>query len=398
MISPLYDKFVSLADSFFDETVNIRRHLHCNPELSFHEKETSAFIAEKLKEFEIGKPVSVAGTGLMCDIEGQDPERGTVVLRADIDALPIQEAGEHEYKSCKPGIMHACGHDAHTSNLIAAGRLLSKHRKEWKGRVRLIFQPAEERAPGGALQMIDAGVLENPEPLAVIGQHVSPDLETGHFAFRSGKFMASADELYLKIIGKGGHAAMPETFRDPISTAAQLISTLQQVVSRRADPKTPAVLSFGNISSPGGSTNVIPNEVVLEGTFRTYDEKFREEAHELIRNISTAVCESMGLKAEVQIRRGYPALHNDESLTAKLSKTASELLGESKVHEWNYWTAAEDFAYYALQKPSVFYLMGVRNETKGITSGLHTPTFDIDEEAFRKSAPLMAALALSVLE
>ncbi len=370
-----------------------RRHLHRHPELAFEEHETAAFVSERLTELGIAHRTGVARTGVVGEIVGQRPGP-TLALRADLDALPIAEANTHDYASTRPGKMHACGHDAHTASLLGTAALLMQHRDHICGTVRLIFQPSEEKLPGGASVMLAENALEG--TAAIVGQHVMPLLEVGRVGIRSGRYMASADEIYLDIIGRGGHAAQPHTLIDPVGIAAQLIVALQQLVSRRADPRLPSVLSFGRVEALG-ATNVIPERVHLEGTFRTFDESWRSRAHEAIRDMARGIVEGMGARLELEIRRGYPVLTNDEQLTASVRAAIEAYVGPENVVDLDLWMASEDFAYYTQALPGCFYRIGTRNEGRGIVHGLHTPQFDIDEEALALSTGLMAWLALDGL-
>jgi amidohydrolase len=391
----LKNRIQELAAGVLESTIQNRRHLHAHPELSFQEHKTVAFVAAKLDELGIAyKPM--ANTGLVALITGDKPSDHVVALRADMDALPIQEANEVAYKSTHAGVMHACGHDAHTASLLGTAAILQQLKAEFGGTIKLIFQPAEELLPGGANQMIKEGVLENPKPQAVLGQHVMPFIETGKVGFRSGKYMASTDELYVTVNGKGGHAAQPQQNIDPVMITAQILVSLQQIVSRTANPNTPSVLSFGKVQA-NGATNVIPNEVKLEGTFRTMDEAWRAEAHTRMKKMAEGIAESMGGTCEFEIKKGYPFLVNEEKLTAQAKQYAQEYLGKENVLDLDIWMAAEDFAYYSQVTDACFYRLGTRNEAKGITSSVHTPTFDIDENAFAISTGLMAYIALKRL-
>jgi amidohydrolase len=391
----LKNRIQELAAGVLESTIQNRRHLHAHPELSFQEHKTVAFVAAKLDELGIAyKPM--ANTGLVALITGDKPSDHVVALRADMDALPIQEANEVAYKSTHAGVMHACGHDAHTASLLGTAAILQQLKAEFGGTIKLIFQPAEELLPGGANQMIKEGVLENPKPHAVLGQHVMPFIETGKVGFRSGKYMASTDELYVTVKGKGGHAAQPQQNIDPVMITAQILVSLQQIVSRTANPNTPLVLSFGKVQA-NGATNVIPNEVKLEGTFRTMDEAWRAEAHTRMKKMAEGIAESMGGTCEFEIKKGYPFLVNEEKLTAAAKQYAQEYLGKENVLDLDIWMAAEDFAYYSQVTDACFYRLGTRNEAKGITSSVHTPTFDIDENAFAISTGLMAYIALKRL-
>jgi len=390
----LQEKIRTLAASFHPELVDIRRHLHQYPELSFEEKQTAAYIAQKLHHWGISFQTDVAGHGIVALLEGVDPGSGIRALRADMDALPIQEANAVTYRSKVPGVMHACGHDVHTTSLLGTARILHQLRDHWKGSVKLLFQPGEERLPGGASQMIREGVLQNPAPAYMLGQHVEPFMETGMVGFCSGPYMASADEIYITLRGKGGHAAMPHQTVDTILMAAQLINHLQQVVSRNTHPATPAVLSFGKIWSEGGATNIIPDEVKLMGTFRTMDENWRFEAHELIRRICFHLTASMGGTADVDIQVGYPPLYNDPEITRQCKQLAVAYLGQDKVLDLPIRMTSEDFAFYSQQIPASFYRLGTGSPAGRSPSAVHTPTFDIDEESLRIGSGLMAWLAV----
>ncbi|MEK0443105.1 MAG: hypothetical protein RL403_2083 [Bacteroidota bacterium] len=392
----LKDRIKSLAQAYKQEVIANRRHLHSHPELSFKEYETAAFVAEKLKEIGITEIESKATTGWSALIRGKNPEKKVVALRADMDALPISEANEVPYKSQNPGVMHACGHDAHTASLLGAAKILNEVRDQFEGTIKLIFQPGEEIIPGGASLMIKDKVLENPRPNSILGQHVMPMIPAGKVGFRSGLYMASTDELYLTIKGKGGHGAMPETFIDPVLISAHLLVALQQIVSRVANPKIPSVLSFGRVEALG-ATNIIPNEVKIQGTFRTLDETWRAKAHEKMRLIAQGIVEGMGGQLDFEIRKGYPFLKNEPALTARSVEAARAYLGAENVLDLDIWMAAEDFAFFSQEVDGCFYRLGTRNEARGITSGVHTSTFDIEEEALEIGAGLMAWLAVSEL-
>jgi len=384
-----------LAQSLTDKVIGYRRYLHAHPELSFQEFQTAEYIANELKNIGLS-PQSMAKTGVVALIEGRNSATQTVALRADIDALPIKEANDVPYKSTREGVMHACGHDAHTASLLGVAHILHQLQHEFEGTVKLIFQPGEEKIPGGASLMIKDGVLQNPAPSHIIGQHVMPQLPVGKIGFREGMYMASTDEIYIRITGKGGHAAMPENLIDPVYIAANLVMSLQQVVSRMAPPRIPSVLSIGRFIAEG-VTNVIPNEVLMQGTFRTMNEEWREEAHKRIYKLATELVSSMGGICEIEIRKGYPYLTNDPCLTAKMRKAAQIYMGKENVVELDLWMAGEDFAYYAQEIPGCFYRLGTRNEARGIVSGVHSPTFDIDESALTIGCGLMSWLAVEAL-
>jgi amidohydrolase len=385
----------NMANSLQDKLRKLRHQIHSNPELSFEEFETSALIKKELDR--MGIPwQAMAGTGVCALIEGENPSSKVVGLRADMDALPIQEVEGRPYGSRNPGKMHACGHDVHTTCLLGTAELLNNLRNQFNGTVKLVFQPGEERIPGGASLMIKDGVLDNPKVDVMIGQHVMPQLPVGLYGFREGLYMASADEIYLTLHGKGGHGAAPHLCIDPVAAAAQILVSLQQVVSRAANPIIPSVLSFGKVIA-NGATNVIPETVYIEGTFRTLDESWRAEAHEKIRSITEGIAASFGVRAELEIRKGYPFLRNDPTLTARCREAAAAFAGEAHIDALSIWMAAEDFAYYSHNVPSCFYRLGVRNESRGIVHGVHHPGFDIDEDALSLGVGMMSWLALQEL-
>jgi len=394
----LKEKIQSLAKSYHQDTINIRRHLHQHPELSYQEKATGRFIAKKLEEYGIPHQHGIAENGVVGLIKGGKGNGKVIALRGDIDALPITEANEVPYKSQNEGVMHACGHDVHTSSLLGAARILNEIKAELNGTIKLIFQPAEERLPGGASIMIKEGVLENPRPASIFGQHVHPPLEVGKIGLKAGKYMASADELFLTVTGKGGHGALPHDCIDPIVITAHIITALQQIVSRNANPSTPSVLTFGHIASTGGATNIIPNEVKLMGTFRTMDETWRFDAHQRMKKMAESIAEGMGGRAELDVAVGYPFLVNHDELTQKVRQRAEDYLGRENVVELPIRMTAEDFAYFSQEMPACFYRLGTGNPAKGITSPIHTNTFDVDEDCLALSIGLMAWLAAKELE
>lgn len=379
------------------EIVKWRRHLHANPELSFKEFNTSKFIAETLREIGLTPIEGIAETGIVVLVEGRNPSKKIIALRADMDALPITEANTIEYKSKNTGVMHACGHDVHTASLLGTAKILHTLKNQFEGTIKFIFQPGEEKNPGGASYMIRDGALENPRPVSIIGQHVMPLLPAGTIGFREGMYMASSDEIYLTVIGKGGHAAAPELTVDPVLIASHIIIALQQVISRNANPRQPTVLSFGKIIGEG-ATNIIPNEVKIAGTFRALNEVWRKEALIIIRKMAESIAEGMGGRCEVQISHGYPYLENNPALTRSIRRAAEEYVGKENVVDIDLTLGSEDFAYYSQVIPASFYRLGTRNEAKGITSYVHTPTFNIDEDALTIGPGLMAWMALRELE
>jgi len=379
------------------ELTKIRHHLHANPELSFEERKTAAYISEQLSLWGVEHQTHVAGYGITGIIEGRHPEKKVVALRADMDALPIFEKNEVSYKSLNNGIMHACGHDVHTTCLLGAVKILHERKSDFEGTVKFIFQPAEEKFPGGALKMIEAGILKNPDVDTIIGQHVYPDLEVGKVGFRSGNYMASADEVNLIIRGKGGHAAMPDVVDDTVLAMAEIIVSLQSIVSRKAPPILPTVLSFGEVKAEG-ATNIIPSEVLVRGTFRTFGEDWRAKAHQLITEKAQTIARAHGCSCEVKIDKGYPALKNNLKVTALAKSAAEQYLGKENVVDLDIRMTAEDFARFAQQVPTCFYRLGTRNETKGITSGLHTPQFDVDEKSLEIGTGLLTWETLQQLK
>jgi amidohydrolase len=393
----LLEKIKSLSVQYSTQVVEARRHLHANPELSYQEHNTAKYVAEQLKSFGLAPQEGIADTGLMVEVKGKNSNKKTIALRADMDALPIQEANTVTYKSKVKGVMHACGHDVHTSSLLGTARILNHVKNDFEGTVRLIFQPGEEKNPGGASYMIRDGVLTNPQPSGIIGQHVFPLLPVGKIGFREGMYMASCDEIYLKVIGKGGHGAAPELAIDPVLIASHIIVALQQVISRHASPKQPTVLTFGRIIGEG-ATNVIPDEVNIAGTFRAMNEEWRESALKKIKKMAESMAEGMGGKCEVDISRGYPYLQNNPELTRRIRAAAEAYVGKENVVDIDITLGAEDFAYYSQVIPASFYRLGTRNESKGMTSYVHTPTFDIDEDALKIGPGLMAWMAIEELK
>tara|TARA_R110002072_G_scaffold171308_1_gene325004 strand:+ start:214 stop:1407 length:1194 start_codon:yes stop_codon:yes gene_type:complete len=386
----------ALAKKNFEEIKAIREHLHANPELSFQEFETSEFLINQLEEWGIPIDQKWVETGFSVIIDsGKDGP--CIALRADLDALPIQEKNEVPYRSKNKGVMHACGHDVHSACLMGVAKILSELKGKWKGKVILFFQAGEEKLPGGASLMINAGIMEKYKPQRMIAQHVYPEMEVGNVGFRSGMYMASADEIYLTIKGKGGHAALPHRNIDPIVIAAQVITNLQQISSRVAPPAVPTVLSFGKITGMG-ATNVIPDEVNLEGTLRTMDEEWRAIYHQKIKSITKKTCKANGAEAIVDIHKGYPFLVNDQETTEIAEQAAVKYLGESKVEKLDLRMTAEDFAYFSQHSPVCFYRLGVGNAAKGIKQSVHHPEFDIDAKALEIGMGLMSFIALSQLE
>ena len=390
----IQDKIKALSKQYLNEFIEVRHHIHSNPELSYKEFNTSAFIQSKLTEF--GIPFETkATTGVVALIKGRNPDSKVIALRADMDALPIHEENNISYKSKTDGVMHACGHDVHSTCLLGAAKILNELKAEWEGTIKLIFQPGEEKNPGGASIMIKENVLQNPAPTKIIAMHVNPSLDFGKFSFRKGKVMASADEIYVTIKGKGGHAAAPHVTNDIILIASEMIVSLQQVVSRNANPLIPTVLSFCSFQG-GNATNIIPSEVKLMGTFRTLDETWRYKAHEIIINHAKGLVETLGAEIDFKIDVGYPCVINDDALTEQATGFAIEYMGGENVEETEVRMGAEDFGYYTRHIPGCFFRLGVRNEAEGIIHNVHTPKFNIDERAIEYGIGMMSWLAVNV--
>lgn len=389
----LKDKIESLSKAYFETYRSVRHHLHAHPELSYKEFNTSQFIQNHLQS--LGIPFKVmAETGVVALIEGKKSNR-VIALRADIDALPIQEENNTAYASKIPGVMHACGHDVHTTILLGAAKILHDTKQDWEGTVKLIFQPGEEKNPGGASILIKEGVLENPAPTAIIGLHVHPILETGKLSFRTGKAMASADEIYVTVKGKGGHAATPHLTADTVLAASELVVALQKVVSRDKDPLSPSVLSICAING-GFTTNVIPSEVKLMGTFRAMDEDWRFNAHKRMQDVAEGIATSSGAEIDFKIDVGYPTVYNDPVITERAKSIAVSTVGENNVEEGELRMGAEDFGYYSQKIAGCFFRLGTGNKQKNITSGVHTPTFDIDEHAIEIGMRMMATFGATL--
>jgi len=390
----LKEQIKDLAKKYSQEFIQIRHHLHKHPELSYKEFETSKFVQGKLKEWGIDFEV-MATTGVIGILKGKNPEKKVIALRADMDALPITEQNQIEYKSQNEGVMHACGHDVHTTCLLGATKILNELKNDWEGTIKLIFQPGEEKNPGGASLLIKEGVLENPKPESILGLHVHPGLEVGKLSFRGGMVMASADEIYITVKGKGGHAAAPHLTTDTVLAASQLVVNLQQIISRMNNPFNPSVLSITSFQG-GNTTNVIPSEVKLMGTFRAMNEEWRFKAHDLIKNICIETGKISGADIDIKVDVGYPFVLNNKELTEMAKRKAMEFAGNQNVEETEMRMGAEDFAFYSHMIPACFFRLGVGNIKSNISSGVHTPTFNIDENAIENGIGIMAWLAVSV--
>jgi amidohydrolase len=381
-----------LVSNYLPEFIGFREYLHAHPELSFQEYETAKFVSEKLSSWEIEHKTEVAGTGIVATIKGKNPESRIIALRGDMDALPILEKNEASYKSQNDGIMHACGHDVHTTCLLGAAKILQETRNEWTGTIKCIFQPGEEKHPGGASLLIKEGVLENPKPSAIFALHVYPHLPFGKVGFREGQYMASADEIYITVKGKGGHAALPHQTIDPIIIAANLLVSLQQIISRNCNPLQPSVLSFGKIHG-GNAGNVIPSEVKLEGTLRCMDEAWRSKAHELIKRHTVELCKALGGDADVEIPIGYPSLFNHPETTQRARKIAQEALGNENIVELDLRMAAEDFSFYTHVVPGCFFRLGTSHEGQ-FEYPVHNAQFDIYQQAIGIGVRLFCEIAM----
>ena len=396
------DHIKQLAHRYFDEVVSFRRHLHQNPELSFEEFKTSEFVCSVLDKYQINYVKGIVKTGIIAIIEGKNPSKKTILLRADLDALPIEEKNNVAYKSQNAGVMHACGHDAHTASVLGTAIILNQLKNEFEGTVKIMFQPGEEVLPGGSSLMIKEGVLQNPKVDVAIAQHVFPSMEVGKVGFREGMYMASTDELHITITGKGGHAAMAGDYNNPLVVAAHIITEIEKQfpfvidtegVARNTQNNIPTVIAFGKIEGKG-ATNVIPESVYLAGTFRTMDEAWRKEVKTKITDIINSVCAKYNTKADINIIDGYPFLTNDVETTKHCKQAAIEYLGKENVEDLPLRMTAEDFAYITQQVPSCFYRLGTGNKEKGISSGVHTSTFDIDEKALEIASGLMAWMVI----
>ncbi len=379
-----------------DQLIEIRRQLHTNPELSFHEEKTATYISKLLADWHIPHNTNIGGYGIVGVIEGKNPGSKIIALRADMDALPITEQNNVDYCSTNDGVMHACGHDVHMTCLLGAVKILSENKDSFEGAIKFIFQPAEESLPGGAIKMIEDGVLENPAPELIIGQHVFPELEVGTVGVKAGVYMASSDEVNLTIKGRGGHAAIPSSFDDTILSASEIIVKVKEAVNEHSPEGFPTVLSFGKIIADG-AFNVIPSEVKVIGTFRTFDEQWRKKVHGLISGISEEVAKKHNTTCDVFINSGYPVLVNDDNLTLEFKNAAAEFIGKENVNELEVRTTVEDFARYTQIIPGCFYRLGIANKEKGITSNLHSPTFNVDEKSIEIGTGLMIWNALKMV-
>lgn len=392
----LKDEITGKAQALLPELTEIRRHIHRHPELSYAEHETAAYITGRLGALGIEYRSGVAGTGIVGFIRGEAPGRGlTVGLRADMDALPLTEATGAEYSSVNKGIMHACGHDAHVAMLLGAGEILNSMRSTFAGTVMLVFQPGEEKAPGGAKLMLETGIFDSFNPDIFIAQHLLPDLPAATVGFHPGPYMASCDEIYITVKGKGGHAAQPSQYTDQIYIASELVVALKERVARAGSKEAPTVLGIGRITGMG-ATNVIPDTVEITGTFRTFDEKWRKAAAGLIRETAREIASLRGVEIIVDIVEGYPVLVNDERLTLRAMELSRTLLGSGRVKELPVRMSSEDFSFFAARYPAFLYRVGITPDGEEMKK-LHTSAFDIDEPSMVTGTATMAWLTLSLI-
>lgn len=390
-------KINHIVSESFEEFVSWRKHIHANPELSFEEFKTVNFVADKLDEMGVNYTKGIAGTGLVALIEGVNPSRKCIALRADLDALPIQEENEISFKSTFDGVMHACGHDVHTTCLLGAAKVLNTLKTNFEGCVKLIFQPGEEVLPGGASMMISEGVLENPRVDEIYALHVFPDMDAGKIGFKSGKYMAACDELYLSVVGKGGHAALPDQYNNPIIIIAELLPKLHSYLNSISIQDEPFVFAFGDLHA-AGATNVIPKQANAKGTLRTMNEKWRAEIHSKLKIFVQDFLKSKNAKGELKIIKGYPFLNNNEQLTSTAFSASQAILGEKNVEEMAIRMTAEDFSFYSQLIPACFFRLGVRNTSLGIIHGVHHPKFNIDHEALRVGVASLSYIAINSLK
>ena len=388
------EQIQQLAKQYAQEFIEMRRHIHAHPELSFQELETAAFVRKKLDSWGIEYTAQVGGEGVVAIVKGNNPSSRSVALRGDMDALPIEEKTGVEYQSKNIGIMHACGHDVHTTCLLGAAKILNELKGHWNGTLTLVFQPAEEKLPGGASIMLKDGLFSKEKPEKMLAQHVFPELPVGKVGITPGAYMASSDELYITVKGKGGHGAKPDHAVDPVLIASHLIIALQQVVSRWSNPITPCVLTIGKVIA-NGATNIIPSEVTMEGTFRTFDENWRSDAHQRMIALAKGLVEGMGGTVEFRVERGYPVVYNDPEVTAVSRKIAEDYLGKDNVVTLERRATAEDFAYFSQVVPGCFYRLGTASENGDNRFSVHHPQFNIDEKAIELGMGLMAYMAIA---
>ncbi len=392
----MFDKINDLSQKYFSSAIAFRQKMHRKPELSFEEEETALLISKELELLSVPFIKGVGGNGLVATLKGKNSNKRIIALRADFDALPINEDTNLDFASENNGVMHACGHDMHTASLLSVLRVLNDSKEEWEGTIHFVFQHAEELLPGGAKQMLEADLFGDLQPEFVIAQHVDPDIEVGTFGFKSGKYMASNDEIYLTIEGHGGHAAMPHKINDTVLSASQTIVNLQQIASRLVPSTVPMVLSFGKIQAEG-ATNVIPDRVEIAGTFRMFDEEIRKEVYQHINRIAESTSQSFGTTCKVDIRRGYPVVDNNEELTNTAKRIVEGNWGKDKIINLDYRMTSEDFGYFSQKYKSLFYRLGVGHKDQALNFPLHSAKFNPNEDALFYSIWFMSTLALDLL-
>ena len=392
----MFNKIRNISNLYTDDAIRFRRLMHQNPELSFEEKQTALLIAKELDDIGVPYKKNVGGNGLVATLKGRNPNKKIIALRADFDALPIVEETNLDFSSNHKGVMHACGHDIHTASLLSVLRVLTDLKQEWEGTIHFVFQHAEELLPGGAIQMIEANLFGNLQPEFVLAQHVDPDIEVGAFGFKQGRYMASNDEVYITIEGKGGHGAMPHKIQDTVLAASQIVINLQQIASRIVPSVVPMVLSFGKFIAQG-ATNVIPDKVELAGTFRMFDEDLRKEVHQHITRIANSTAKAFGVQANVDIRKGYPVVENNDMLVNTAKVLVSKFFGNDKIVDLDFRMTSEDFGYFSQQYQSLFYRLGVGHADKALNFPLHSSMFNPNEDALKYSIQFMSSLALEIL-
>lgn len=384
------EQIQQLAHHYFAKAVEYRRHFHRYPELSGQEQETAAYICRVLDKMDISYESGVAGYGVVATLKGKLPGTKTVALRADMDALPVKEKTGQLYQSVNDGVMHACGHDAHIAILLGTLHVLKNLRDSFGGNVKAIFQPSEEAYEGGAKFMIEQGVLDEVD--LIFGLHVTPEIETGSVGICDGPFMASTDEIYFTVHGKGGHAALVNELMNPVLIGNEIITKLSEYIEINKPPEVQTVLSFGRFIAEG-LTNLVPDTAEIAGTFRTFDEEWRETAIGEIENIAQKRALLYGASCETHIRRGYPVLINDPEVAGRVRNYAQSILGKTNVLNLSQRMTAEDFAYYLQKKPGLFFRLGSSFPDKA----LHSSRFDIDEKALIHGMELMSLIAMSEL-
>ena len=394
----LKEIILNRAEKVHTEVINLRRHFHKFPELSYEETETSAFICKWLDENKIPYRDKIAGTGIIGQITGSGTGNLIVAVRAEMDALPIAERNDTTYASANIGKMHACGHDAHMSIAMGSALLLNSMRDLFGGTVLLIFQPGEERSPGGARLMIETGELKKPKPDIIIATHNLPELKSGIIGYKSGRYMASCDEIYITVSGRGGHAALPGLTTDQVFISSKLVVRLKEMMSEKIASKgIPTVLGIGRISGEG-ATNVIPEKVNISGTFRTFDEKWREEGLQFVKKIAADIASEYKVTVDVRIEEGYPVLINDKDLTEKAVTLSEDLLGKDNVTMLDMRMSSDDFSFYSDVSPSLYFRTGMGSKNSdGELRKLHTPDFDIDEEGLKTGVANLSWLIINFL-